>query len=57
MSEFQLSTRSAHSSIMDADMAFEIAEISRLQVVQSAGIAALAQANNINMSLISLLNL
>ena len=57
MSEFQISTRSAHSSIMDADMAFEIAEISRLQVVQSAGIAALAQANNINMSLISLLNL
>lgn len=33
MSEFQISTRSAHSSIMDADMAFEIAEISRLQVV------------------------
>jgi flagellin len=57
MSEFQLSTRSAHSSIMDADMAFEIAEISRLQVVQSAGIAALAQANNINMSLISLLSM
>lgn len=56
MSEFQLSTRSAHSIIMDADMAFEIAEISRLQVIQSAGIAALAQANNINMSLISLLN-
>jgi flagellin len=57
MSEFQIATRSAHSSIMDADMAYEIAEISRLQVVQSAGIAALAQANNINMSLISLLNL
>jgi len=57
MSEFQLATRSAHSSIMDADMAYEIAEISRLQVIQSAGIAALAQANNINMSLIALLKL
>ena len=56
MSEFQLATRSAQSSIMDADMAFEIAETSRLQVIQSAGIAALAQANNINQSLISLLN-
>lgn len=57
MSEFQVATRSAHSSIMDADMAYEIAEISRLQVLQSAGIAALAQANNINMSLIALLKL
>ena len=57
MSEFQLATRSAHSSIMDADMAYEVAEVSRLQVIQSAGIAALAQANNINKSLISLLNL
>lgn len=56
MSEFQIATRSAHSSIMDADMAFEIAEVSRLQVIQSAGIAALAQANNINQSLISLLS-
>jgi flagellin len=55
MQEFQLATRSARSGIMDADMAFEIAESSRLQVIQAGGIAALAQARNINESLIGLL--
>jgi len=55
MQEFQLATRSARSGIMDADMAFEIAESSRLQVIQAGGIAALAQAQNINASLIGLL--
>ena len=55
MQEMQMATRSARSSIMDADMAFEIAESSRLQVIQAAGIAALAQAKNINSSLIGLL--
>ena len=55
MSEFQLATRSARSGIMDADMAFEAAEMSRLQVIQAAGIAALAQAQNINQGIIGLL--
>jgi flagellin len=55
MQEFQLATRSARSGIMDADMAFEIAESSRLQVIQAGGIAALAQARSINESLIGLL--
>jgi flagellin len=55
MQEFQLATRSARSGIMDADMAFEIAESSRLQVIQAGSIAALAQARNINESLIGLL--
>ena len=40
---------------MDADMAFEAAEMSRLQVIQAAGIAALAQAQNINQGIIGLL--
>jgi flagellin len=55
MQEFQLATRSARSGIIDADMAFEIAESSRLQVIQAGGIAALAQARSINESLIGLL--
>ena len=41
---------------MDADMAFEIAESSRLQVVQAGAIAALAQAKNVNQSIIGLLS-
>lgn len=56
MQEMQLATRSARSSIMDADMAFEIAESSRLQVMQAAGLAALAQARNVNASIIGLLS-
>jgi flagellin len=56
MTEMQLATRSAHASIMDADMAWEMAESSRLQVIQAGGIAALAQARNINASIIGLLS-
>jgi flagellin len=55
MQEMQLATRAARSSIMDADMAWEIAESSRLQVIQAGGIAALAQARDINLSIIGLL--
>mgnify|MGYP001975970143 FL=1 len=54
--EMQVAVRSARSNIMDADMAFEAAEMSRLQVIQSAGIAALAQARNINQGIIGLLS-
>lgn len=56
MTEMQMATRAARSNIMDADMAFEVAEMSRLQVIQSAGIAALAQARNINQGIIGLLS-
>lgn len=56
MTELQLATRAAKSNIMDADMAFEVAEMSRLQVIQAAGIAALAQARNINQGIIGLLS-
>ncbi len=56
MQEYQVAVRSARSSIMDADMAFEIAESSRLQVVQAGAIAALAQAKNVNQSIIGLLS-
>ena len=56
MQEFQLATRAARSNIMDADMAFEVAEASRLQVMQAASIAVLAQAKGINESIIGLLS-
>ena len=46
---------SAESRIMDADYAHETAEMTRLQVMQQAGVAALGQARSMNTSVISLL--
>ena len=40
---------------MDADYAHETAEMTRLQVMQQAGVASLAQAKGINQSVVSLL--
>jgi flagellin len=45
MENYVLNTGAAESRIRDADMAFETAQMSRFQVMQQAGIAALAQAN------------
>jgi flagellin len=39
---------SAHSQITDADFAYEAAEMAKQQIMQQAGIAILAQANNLN---------
>lgn len=47
---------SAESQIRDADFAVETSELTKLQIMQQAGVAALAQAKNINQSVISLLN-
>jgi flagellin len=41
---------------MDADYAVETSELTKLQILQQAGVAALAQAKNINQALISLLS-
>ncbi len=38
----------AESTIRDADFAFEAAEMSKFQIMQQAGVAALGQANQIN---------
>jgi flagellin len=46
---------SAQSSIMDADFAEETSNLTKLQIMQQAGVAALAQAKNINQSVVSLL--
>ena len=40
----------AESRIRDADFAFETAEMSKLQIMQQAGVSVLAQAKNINAS-------
>ena len=55
MSSYVESLSAAASQIMDADYAHETAEMTRLQVMQQAGVAALGQARGINQSVISLL--
>ena len=55
MTSYVESLTSAGSQIMDADYAHETAEMTRLQVMQQAGVAALAQAKSINQSVVSLL--
>jgi flagellin len=55
MSTYVESLTAAASQIEDADYAHETAEMTRLQVMQQAGVAALGQAKGINQSVISLL--
>jgi flagellin len=50
------SLRAAESQIMDADFAKESTEMTKLQIMQQAGVAALAQAKGINDAVLSLLN-
>ena len=56
MTTYVESLTAASSQIMDADYAHETAEMTRLQVMQQAGVASLAQAKSMNQSVISLLN-
>ena len=55
MSTYVESLSAAASQIMDADYAHETAEMTKLQVMQQAGVAALSQAKTINQSVVSLL--
>jgi flagellin len=50
------SLASATSQIMDVDFAKESTEMTKQQIMQQAGVAALAQAKNINQAVTSLLN-
>ncbi|MEL6344825.1 MAG: flagellin [Myxococcota bacterium] len=50
------SLRSAESQIMDADFAKESTDLTKNQIMQQAGVAALAQAKNVNQAAVSLLN-
>lgn len=56
MTAYVESLSAAASQIMDADYAHETSEMTRLQVMQQAGVAALAQAKGLNQSVVSLLN-
>ena len=56
MTTYVESLSAAESQIMDADYAHETSEMTKLQVMQQAGTAALAQARTINQSVISLLS-
>jgi flagellin len=49
------SLSAAQSQIRDADFAYETSEMTKLQIMQQAGVAALAQAKNMNQSVVSLL--
>ncbi|MDP6932825.1 MAG: flagellin [Myxococcota bacterium] len=55
MSNYVENLTAAASRIVDADFAYETAEMTKLQIMQSAGIASLSQARNINQGVISLL--
>jgi len=55
MTTYVESLTAAKSQIVDADYAQETSEMTRLQVMQQAGVAALAQAKGLNQSVVSLL--
>ena len=55
MSSYVEALSGAASQIQDADYAHETAELTRLQVMQQAGVAALGQARSVNTSVIGLL--
>jgi flagellin len=55
MSSYVESLSAAASQIQDADYAHETAEMTRLQVMQQAGVAALGQARGMNQSVLALL--
>jgi flagellin len=50
------SLSAAEGEIMDADFAYETAEMTKYQIMQQAGVAALSQAKNITETVVSLLN-
>lgn len=52
---FETTTLEAESRIRDADFGAETAELSSNQILQQAGVSILAQANQINQSVMSLL--
>lgn len=52
---FTEAAASAESQIRDADYATETSNLTRLQIMQQAGVAALSQAKNVSQSVVSLL--
>jgi flagellin len=55
ISAYQENLVSSHSRIKDVDMAAQMVEFTKLQVLQQAGVSVLAQANQSSQSVLSLL--
>ncbi|NLT66041.1 MAG: flagellin, partial [Acidobacteria bacterium] len=55
MQSQSLNTRSAESTIRDANMATEISNLTKYQILSQTGVAALSQANASGQSILSLL--
>jgi flagellin len=53
---YQENLAGAESNIRDADYAHETSELTKFQIMQQAGVAALSQAKNMNQAVISLLS-
>ena len=53
---YQENLAGAESNIRDADYASETSELTKFQIMQQAGVAALSQAKNMNQAVISLLS-
>ena len=53
---FTEANSAAQSRIEDTDFASETSNLTKLQIMQQAGVAALAQAKNVNQSVVSLLS-
>ena len=53
---FSEANSAARSRIEDTDFASETSNLTKLQIMQQAGVAALAQAKNVNQSVVSLLS-
>ncbi len=55
MQSQSLNTQSAESTIRDANMAAEISNVTKYQILEQTGVAALSQANAMNTSILALL--
>lgn len=55
MQSQSLNTQSAESTIRDANMASEISNLTKYQILSQTGVAALSQANATSSSILSLL--
>ncbi len=55
LSNYQENLSAAESSIKDVDMASEMVNFTKLQVLQQAGMSVLAQANQSSQSVLTLL--
>ena len=53
---YTVALENARSRIEDADFSLETSQLTKLQIMQQAGVASLTQAKNVNQSVVSLLS-